>query len=123
MNFKIFTVLLFLIAPIFVYGSIDDGLSFKEKKISVGRLSLKEKKTVDFIFTSNYSSPFVILDAKVDCDCTSVIYPKHAINTLQSDTIKVIYDAKTKGVFLKNIDIYTSEGGVYRISIFGEVSK
>lgn len=50
---------------------------------------------LDYPFTNTGNQPLIITDAKVECSCTFVEYPKQPIAPGQQGTVTVTFDTKT----------------------------
>lgn len=106
-----------------VRGQEKKGIVFRNEILSLGKLSLHESKEVFFAFTNYSNSPIVILNANVNCNCTTLSYPKTPIKHFQNDSIKVVFKAESKGVFSKNITVFFSDKTKKKISIVGTVAE
>lgn len=67
-------------------------LTFKDSKKSFGMVRKGDMVNVAFVFSNTGNQDLEILDAKAECSCTSVDYPKYMIKPGQTDTITVHFD-------------------------------
>lgn len=67
-------------------------LTFKDSKKSFGMVRKGDRVNVAFVFSNTGNQDLEILDAKAECSCTSVDYPKYMIKPGQTDTIIVHFD-------------------------------
>jgi hypothetical protein len=88
---KNFILLLFIVcaAPGF-----SQKLKFTENKHNFGYLQKGEIDTMSYHFTNDGDAPLVITDAKVECNCTKVDFPKEPIAPGGSGVVMIIYDSK-----------------------------
>ncbi|MBC7696620.1 MAG: DUF1573 domain-containing protein [Burkholderiales bacterium] len=70
-------------------------LKFKDIKKNFGIVKKGEIVLVEFDFTNTGNQPAIISDAKVECSCTTVEYPKQPIAPGQSSKIMVKFDTKS----------------------------
>ena len=90
---EVFCLCLFLIISMASYSQ--SILKFKETKKSFGFVKKGEVVKIEYIFTNIGTSPLLITDAKVECSCTTVDFPKQPILPNQSNTITVSFDTKS----------------------------
>lgn len=70
-------------------------LKFTNTKKSFGFVKKGEVVTIEFDFTNTGNQPAIITDAKVECSCTTVEFPKQPIAPNQSAKVIVKFDTKT----------------------------
>lgn len=70
-------------------------LSFKRHKESFGFVKKGELVKVEFKFVNTGNQPLIITEAKVECSCTTVEYPKQPIAPNQSGVVLVLFDTKS----------------------------
>ena len=71
------------------------NIKFKDTKKSFGFVKKGEIVKVDFIFSNTGNEDLEIMDAKAECSCTTVDFPKYMIKPGQTDTITVHFDTKS----------------------------
>ena len=77
-----------------------------------------------FKFTNDGDEPLQITNAKGSCGCTVPEYPKEPIFPGETSEIKVRYDTKRIGKFVKRVTLTTNEAVATRVlTIKGEVLK
>lgn len=92
-NFRgVFCLGLFFISTV-VYAQ--PQLKFKDLKKSFGFVKKGEVVTIEFDVTNSGNQPAIITEAKVECSCTTVEYPKQPIAPNQTGTIVVKFDTKS----------------------------
>jgi hypothetical protein len=69
-------------------------LHFENKKHNFGYLQRGQIDTIYFPFVNKGKLPLLINDAKFECSCTHVDFPKDSIAPGQTGEIIVIYDSK-----------------------------
>ena len=70
-------------------------LKFKDTKKSFGFVKKGEVVKIEFDFTNTGNQPLLISEAKGECSCTQVDFPKEPIAPNQSSKITVSFDTKT----------------------------
>ncbi|MCD6017448.1 MAG: Lipoprotein [Bacteroidetes bacterium] len=70
-------------------------LKFKDPKKNFGFVKKGEVVTIEFDFTNSGNQPAIISEAKAECSCTTVDFPKQPIAPGQSAKIIVIFDTKS----------------------------
>jgi hypothetical protein len=70
-------------------------IKFDDAKQSFGFVKKGEIVSLDYQFTNEGTEPLLISDAKVQCSCTTVDFPKQPIAPGQKNKITVKFDTKT----------------------------
>lgn len=70
-------------------------LKFKDLKKNFGFVKKGEVVIIEFEFVNSGNQPAIITEAKVECSCTTVEFPKQPIAPGQSEKIVVKFDTKT----------------------------
>jgi hypothetical protein len=70
-------------------------LKFKDLKKNFGLVKKGEIVTIEFDFTNAGNQPVIISEAKAECSCTTVDFPKQPIAPGQSAKIIVKFDTKS----------------------------
>ena len=91
-NGRVFCFSLFLLS---VVSYAQPQLKFTETKKSFGFVKKGELVTMEFDFTNIGNQPAIITEAKVECSCTSVEFPKQPIAPNQSAKVIVKFDTKS----------------------------
>ncbi|MFQ9503827.1 MAG: DUF1573 domain-containing protein [Alistipes indistinctus] len=73
-----------------------------------GTVELGETCRTTFSLTSTGNGPMVILDAKVNCQCTQVDFPGKPLAQREKAMITIIFEAKDAGIFNKTVRILTN---------------
>ena len=81
-------------------------IEFEITEVDMGKLTQDHPETATFSFENTGSSPLVIYSADAGCGCTQPEYPKEPLSPGEKGVVKVTYDAKAPGKFLKSITIY-----------------
>lgn len=97
-------------------------VQFKDTIHNFQRIKQNIPVTAYFEFTNAGKAPLVIYNVTTDCGCTVPEWVKAPIGAGKSSAIKVMYDAKSKGAFKKEIIFFsnTPESPV-KLHIAGEV--
>lgn len=122
---KIFMILTAIIA--FALNAVaaeptTPAAKFAVEKHDFGTFSeAKGKVTYVFEFENDTKAPIVLQDVKASCGCTTPTWTKTPVNPGQKGQVEVTYNAKGRpGQFSKTITV-TSNQGVSRLQIVGEV--
>jgi Protein of unknown function (DUF1573) len=86
------TVLLFLAAT---------AVSFDGTTFSFGKIAQGTPVSHAFTFTNGTDGPATIEIVKPDCPCVTVAYPTFSIAPGKTATVKLTYDARLPGAFVK----------------------
>jgi len=98
------------------------NIEFIQDEINMGQILQENPKTTVFYFTNTGENPLVIQMVKTSCGCTEPEWPKKPIKPGGSGEIKVTYDAKYPGRFVKSITVFcNSEIGAEKLLVKGEV--
>lgn len=111
------SIIFFLSTPLFS----QEVNVFSKKKISMGEIPHRDTMRVNFTYTNKSDKVKIILDAKTNCECTWLEYPKSPVSPNKTIELTLVYHAKDKGVFAKNIDILISDNKRYRVTAIGQV--
>lgn len=70
-------------------------LKFTETKKSFGFVKKGELVSLEYHFVNEGNQPLIITEAKVECSCTTVEFPKQPIAPNQSGKVIVVFDTKS----------------------------
>ena len=84
-------------------------MSFQSTEHDYGTIQQDDNGTYLFIFTNTGKEPLVIKEAHGSCDCTVPKWPHGPVNPGQQDTIRVTYDTKRVGTFMKTVTITSTQ--------------
>ncbi|MCU0432544.1 MAG: DUF1573 domain-containing protein [Bacteroidia bacterium] len=70
-------------------------MSFKETKHNFGFLRQGEIVKHAFVFTNTGNAPLIISKADVQCECTTVDFPKKPLAPNATDSVVVTFDTKS----------------------------
>jgi hypothetical protein len=92
-----FKRLLFCISlTVFGYKSFSQAqINFTETKKKFGFVKKGEVVVLEYEFTNSGNEPLVITDAKAECSCTSIDFPKQPLAPGKKNKITVKFDTKT----------------------------
>ena len=90
---RVFCLLCLLACSVFTKAQ--PTLSFKKYKENFGFVKKGEVVKMEFHFTNTGNQPLIITDAKVECSCTTVEFPKQPVAPNQSGVVVVLFDTKT----------------------------
>lgn len=83
-------------------------IEFESETIDYGTIENNSDGNREFKFTNTGKSPLVISNATGSCGCTVPTWPKEAISSGESASIKVHYDTKRTGAFNKSITLVSN---------------
>lgn len=96
-------------------------MKFSEKVQKFGKVVEGEDVVLTYTFMNEGEEPIIINEAKVNCTCTKVDFPKTPINPKKVDQIKVTFQTKSKiGYQERKVELITNKGSV-EISFKGVV--
>jgi hypothetical protein len=99
-------------------------ITFENKTIDYGVIEQESDPYRVFKFTNSGNEPLVITNAKGSCGCTVPQYSKDPIGPGETGEIKVRYDTKRLGKFIKTVTLTTNQGEEKVVlTIKGEVKK
>jgi Protein of unknown function (DUF1573) len=102
-----------------VSGSV---FTLENKTIDYGTVNKNSRRDRKVKFTNTGDKPLKILSATTSCGCVEADFPSEKIYPGESDYIKVKYDTKRVGPFVKTVTITTNDVvGTHTISLRGEV--
>ena len=101
----------------------DAKLTFETDLHDFGDIEYGGNGTYDFKFKNTGTTPLIISNAKGSCGCTVPTYPKGVpIKPGESNTIKVTYDTKRVGHFMKTVRVTSNASNDAKvITIRGKV--
>lgn len=82
--------------------------SFDRTSHDFGTIRANQAQTTSFKITNDGTSPLVLLDVKISCNCTKVDWPRQPVLPGNSAEIKVTYKDKDPGAFYKTIEVTTN---------------
>ena len=89
---EVFCLGLFVIS---LSGYTQPVLKFTDSKKSFGFVKKGEIVSIVFDFKNMGNEPLLITDAKAECSCTTVNFPKQPIAPNQTEKIEIIFDTKS----------------------------
>ncbi len=99
-------------------------ITFENKTIDYGVIEQESDPYRVFAFSNTGNEPLVITNAKGSCGCTVPQYSKDPIGPGETGEIKVRYDTKRLGKFIKTVTLTTNQGEEKVVlTIKGEVKK
>jgi hypothetical protein len=97
-------------------------IEFKQTEIDMGNLKQGHPQTATFEFQNTGSKPLIIQQVETSCGCTEPTWPKRPIKPGQLSELKVTYDAKHPGRFVKSITVFcNSDKGIEKLVVKGTV--
>ena len=85
-------------------------LKFADSKKSFGFVKNGEQVKLSFSFTNKGNQPLVINNAKAECSCTEVVWPKEPVLPDQSKNIEVIFNTSpAHGRQDRTIEVFSND--------------
>jgi len=104
------------------YNAKPTQVHFEQTEIDIGKLKQGQPQTVKFVFQNTGENPLIFQQVETSCGCTEPVWPKHPIRPEQTGEIKVTYDAKYPGRFVKSITVFcNTDKGIVRLVVKGMV--
>jgi len=88
--------LLLILVASFSFGQNSDDIKFDNKTQKFKRIDEGHRITLNYPFTYIGNVPLHILEPKVDCSCTEIIYPKDTIKPNTTHTIIIKFNTTDK---------------------------
>lgn len=88
--------ILCLILLAFAVPASAQEFKFERTKHNWGMVREGEQLTADFSFENTGNAPLIITDAKVQCTCTKVEFPKEPVKPGGKAVVKVFFDTTNK---------------------------
>ncbi len=76
-------------------GFAQSQLKFTDTKKSFGFVKKGEVVKLEFEFSNEGNQPLIITEAKVECSCTTVEFPKQPVAPSQKGKVIVSFDTKS----------------------------
>jgi hypothetical protein len=97
-------------------------IEFTKTEFDFGKLQQGIPKKISFYFKNTGDFPLLIQHVETSCGCTRPQWPKYPVKPGKSAEIKLSYDAKKAGRFLKTITVFcNTKKGMHKLKIKGEV--
>lgn len=96
-------------------------ITTQHEVVDCGQIVFRHPVTTEFHLKNEGNQPLVINQIKKSCGCTSVEYPTQSIASGEEFTVKMTYDAKQMGTFIKQLLIYSNAGEPYMLTMQGKV--
>ena len=118
------TIITILFSGFIFLSTKAQEFKFEEEIINYGTINKGANGERTFIFTNIGNKPLVISRVQSSCGCTIPKKPEKAILPGKKGEIKVSYDTKRIGGFVKSITIYSNAKNTRKvIKIKGYVNK
>lgn len=100
----------------------DDGITWSTTEHDFGSIQQGVPVSYDFEFKNTGDKAVTILDVKTSCGCTAAGYSKEPLEPGSSTFLTANYNAKSTGIFKKEIKVYTDlQEEPFKLTIKGEV--
>lgn len=96
------------IRPAFSVNEGGPRISFTETEFDFGVLAPGDEAKHYFIFTNSGDSPLVIVNVRASCGCMASEWSKKPVNAGAKDSLRVEYNTKIKGSFIKTIAVQSN---------------
>lgn len=97
-------------------------ITTQHKLIDCGQVVFRHPVTSEFKMKNDGSRALRIREIKKSCGCTSVEYPTRSIAPGEEFIVKMTYDAKQMGTFVKQLLLYSNASGEpYMLTMQGKV--
>ncbi len=96
-------------------------ITTQHEVVDCGQIVFRHPVTTEFRLKNEGDRPLVINQVKKSCGCTSVEYPTNSIASGEEFTVKMTYDAKQMGTFIKQLLLYSNAGEPYMLTMQGKV--
>lgn len=97
-------------------------ITTQHKLIDCGQVVFRHPVTSEFKMKNDGNRALRISEVKKSCGCTSVEYPTQSIAPGEEFVVKMTYDAKQMGTFVKQLLLYSNASGEpYMLTMQGKV--
>ena len=97
-------------------------ITTQHKLIDCGQVVFRHPVTSEFKMKNDDNRALRISEVKKSCGCTSVEYPTQSIAPGEEFVVKMTYDAKQMGTFIKQLLLYSNASGEpYMLTMQGKV--
>jgi hypothetical protein len=98
-------------------------ITFEQMNHDYGEIPFMGDGGCEFVFQNTGKTPLVLTHVKSTCGCTIPVWPKEPVKAGEQDVIRVSYDTKRVGTFVKSVYVYSNaNNGVQRLYIRGKVN-
>ena len=94
--FKSLLSLLLILVTSFSFGQNSDDITFEKTTQKFMRVNEGHRITLNYPFTYKGNIPLHILEPKVNCSCTEIIYPKDTIKPNSTHIITIKFNTTDK---------------------------
>ena len=97
-------------------------ITWDKLELDFGKIKHQVPATATFKLTNNGKTPLTITEVAASCGCTSPSYTKEPIKPGETGEVKLTYDSKISGIFIKTAYVKTADGQKFTLKIKGEVT-
>ena len=99
---------LLMLSSLIALAASAQKITTQHEMVDCGQIIFRKPVTAEFQMKNDGNRTLIINKVLKSCGCTSVEYPKKSIAAGESFMIKVTYDAKQMGSFVKQLVIYSN---------------
>lgn len=111
-----------LLSSVLAMTASAQKIATQHQTVDCGQVIFRHPITTEFQMKNEGSRPLVISQVKKSCGCTAVEYPQNPIPAGKEFVVKMTYDAKQMGTFVKQLLLYSNASGEpYMLTMQGRV--
>lgn len=112
---------LMMLSSMMALSASAQKITTSHEVVDCGQIVFRQPVTTEFRLKNEGDRPLLISQVKKSCGCTSVEYPTKSIASGEEFTVKMTYDAKQMGTFIKQLLLYSNAGEPYMLTMQGRV--
>lgn len=111
-----------MLSSLMTMAASAQSISTQHQVVDCGQIIFRTPVTTEFHLKNDGNRALVINQVVKSCGCTSVEYPKNSIAAGDEFVVKVTYDAKQMGTFVKQLLLYSNATEKpYMLTVQGKV--
>lgn len=113
---------LMMLSSLMALSASAQKITTQQEVVDCGQVIFRKPVTTEFKMKNEGNRALLISQVKKSCGCTAVEYPAKSIAPGEEFSVKMTYDAKQMGTFVKQLLLYSNaEGSPYMLTMQGKV--
>lgn len=113
---------IWMLSSLLAISASAQKITTQHQLIDCGQVVFRQPVTSEFKMKNDGNRALRIREVKKSCGCTSVEYPTQSIAPGEEFVVKMTYDAKQMGTFVKQLLLYSNAAGEpYMLTMQGKV--
>jgi hypothetical protein len=93
----------------YIPASNKPNISIDTTEYNLGTIPYNGPGMHTYVVTNNGTAPLIITHCVKSCGCTSVDWTKTPIKPGETGMVKVVYNTKKAGIFIRNVEVYSND--------------